>query len=85
MAFLILGLCNVAMAALPWYQSRLRTYTARIIHSMPLMLGQPQPPVTYSSTFLLFSALIGLILYGVAFWLLYRHRAAFKTPPLLEA
>jgi hypothetical protein len=82
MAFLIFGFCNVAMAALPWYQSRFRTYTAQIIHSMPLMPGQPQPPLTYSSMPLLFSAFIGLILYGFVFWLLHRHRAAFKTPPL---
>jgi hypothetical protein len=27
MASLILGFCNVAMAALPWYQSRFQTYT----------------------------------------------------------
>jgi hypothetical protein len=78
-------LCNGAMAAFPWYQSKLQTYIAQIIHSMPLLPGQSHPPVTYSSTLLLFSASIGLILYGVAFWLLHRHRAAFKTPPLLEA
>ena len=89
MAFLILGFCNVAMAALPWYQSRFQTYTAQIIHSMPVMPGQPQSPDTLSSISLLFSALVGLILYGFVFWLLHRHRAAFKTPPpaepLLEA
>lgn len=85
MAFLLLGFCNLVMSALPWYQSKLQTYTAQIIHSMPLLPGQPPPPVTYGSTLFLFSALIGLIIYGVVFWFLHRHRAAFKTPPLLEA
>jgi hypothetical protein len=85
MGFLILGFCNVAMAALPWYQSRFRTYTVHIIHSMPSLPGQPQPPLTYSSMPLLFSAFIGLILYGFVFWFLHRHRAAFKAPPPLEA
>jgi hypothetical protein len=86
MAFLILGSCNVA--ALPWYQSKLQTYTAQVIHSMPLMPGQLQPSVIYGSMTLFFSALFGLILYGLAFWLLHRHRAAFQNParpaPLLE-
>jgi Co/Zn/Cd efflux system component len=56
---------------------------------MPLMSGQPQSPDTLSSISLLFSAFVGLILYGFVFWLLHRHRAAFKTPPhdesMLEA
>jgi hypothetical protein len=83
-AFLILGFCNVAMAALPWYQSRFQTYTAQIIRSMPSMPGQSQPPDVFSSISLLFSAFVGLILYGFIFWLLHRHRAAFKTPPPAE-
>jgi hypothetical protein len=85
MGFLILGFCNLAMAALPWYQSRLQTYTAQIIDSMPVMPGQAQPSVTYSSTLFVFSAFAGLIVYGFALWLLHRHRAAFKTATLLEA
>jgi hypothetical protein len=85
LAFLILGFCNVAIAALPWYRSRLNAYTVQIMQSMPLTPNQSPPPVAYSSTLLLFSAFTGLILYGVVFWLLHRHRAAFKPPPLLEA
>ena len=83
--FLILGFCNLALLALPWYQSQLQTYTAQIMHSMPLMPGQPPPAATYSSPLLLFSCIIGLILYGVVFWLLHRHRAAFQTPAPPEA
>ena len=85
MAFLLLGFCNLVMTALPWYQSKLQTYTAQLIHSMPLMSGQPPPPVTYRSTLFLFSAFIGLIVYGVVFWFLHRYRAAFKTQHLFEA
>jgi hypothetical protein len=85
MAFLIVGFCNVAMAALPWYQSRFQTYTAQIIHSMPVMPGQPQLSDTFSSIPLLVSAFVGLILYGFVFWLLHRYRAAFKTPPPAES
>jgi hypothetical protein len=85
MAFLVLGFCNLAMVVLPQYQSRWQAYSAQIMHSMPTMLGQAQPPVTYTSTLLIFSAFVGLIAYGFALWLLHRHRAAFKTPSLLEA
>jgi hypothetical protein len=85
MAFLLLGFCNVAMAALPWYQSKLHTYTTQILHSIPLMPGQPAPPTAYSSILFLLSAFIGLVVYSVFFWFLHRHRAAFKPPPLLEA
>jgi hypothetical protein len=80
-ALLLLGFCNLAMVALPWYQSRLNTYTAQIMQSIPLIPGQPPPPATYSSPLLLFSCIIGLIVYGFVFWLLHRHRAAFRTPP----
>ncbi len=87
-AFLLLGFCNLAMLALPWYQSRLNTYTAQIMQSIPLMQGQFPPPVAYSSALLLFSCTFGLIVYGFVFWLLHRHRAAFQTPapsePMLE-
>jgi hypothetical protein len=85
MAFLLLDFCNVAMTALPWYQSKLQTYTTQILHSIPLMPGQPTPPTAYSSTLFLLSAFIGLVVYSVVFWFLHRHRAAFKPPPLLEA
>jgi hypothetical protein len=85
MGFLILAFCNLVMAGLPWYQSRLQTYSALITHSMPVMPGQTQLPFTYSLTLLIFSAFVGLIVYGFALWLLHRHRAAFKTPPMLEA
>jgi len=82
MGFLLLGFCNMAMAALPWYHSRMQTYTAQIVNSIPVMPGQPRTPVTYSSMLLLVSAFVGLIVYGFVFWILIRHRAAFKTPPL---
>jgi hypothetical protein len=85
MAFLILGLCNLIIARLPWYQPRLQASSALIMHSMPVYPGQTQPSVTYSSTLFVFSAFVGLIVYGFALWLLHRHRAAFKTTSLLEA
>jgi hypothetical protein len=85
MAFLLLGFCNIAMTALPWYQSKLQTYTAQILYSMPWMPGPPPPAVTYSSTLLLFSAFISLVVNAVVFWFLHRYRAAFKPLPLLEA
>ena len=85
MAFIVLGLCNLAMVALPRYQDRWQAYSTQIMHSMPVMPGQTQPPVTYSSTLFIFSAFVGLIVYGFALWLLHRHRAAFKATSLLEA
>jgi hypothetical protein len=57
----------------------------QIMQSMPLTPNQSPPPIAYSSTLFLLSASTGLILYGVVFWFLHRHRAAFKPPPLLEA
>lgn len=85
MGFLFLGFFNLVMAALPWYQSRWQAYSSQIIHSMPMMAGQTLPSVTYSSTLFIFSAFFGLIIYGFTLWLLHRHRAAFKTSPLVEA
>jgi hypothetical protein len=85
MAFIVLGIFNLAMVALPRYQSSWQAYSAQIVHSMPVIPGQTQPPATYSTTLLGFSAFVGLIVYGFALWLLHRHRAAFKTTPILEA
>jgi hypothetical protein len=88
--FLIFGCCNLALLALPWYQSRLSQYTTQISSYIPTMLGQPQVAPTYNSAFYLVCAIFGIVVYGVILWLLHRYRAAFKTPapppnPMLEA
>jgi hypothetical protein len=87
--FLVLGCCNLIFLAMPWYQSRLNLYSAQVTSAIPRILEQPQIPFTYGATFYFICAIWGIILYGVIFWLLHRHRAAFKTPPpgepMLEA
>jgi hypothetical protein len=92
--FLIFGCCNVVLATLPWYQAQLRLYMKQLAPYIPTMPGQPQIPFTISSTIILLSCIWGLIVYGLIFWLLHRHRAAFQTPappappaaePMLEA
>jgi hypothetical protein len=83
--FLILGCCNIVLAILPWYQAQLRLYLRQLTAAMPTMPGQPRIFFDYTVTLILISCIWGLIVYGLVFWLLHRHRAAFKTPPLLEA
>lgn len=89
--FLIFGCCNLALAALPWYRSRLHLYTAeltaQIRSHMPTVPGQPQLDWTDTSAFYLICLIWGLVVYGVIFWLLHRHRDAFKTisTPALES
>jgi hypothetical protein len=60
---------------------------------IPAMPGQPQMPFSIS-TIILLSCIWSLIVYGLIFWLLHRHRAAFHAPappappaaePMLEA
>jgi hypothetical protein len=88
-AFLILGCCNIFLAALPWYQGQFHLYMTQFTASMPTLPGQPQIPFLFSQALVLFSCISGLILYGFLFWLLHRHRAAFHTQeppePMLEA
>ncbi len=86
--FLIVGICNLALLALPWEQARLNQYSMQIASSMQRMTERPPIFFAYSWVFYLVCAIWGVIVYGVIFWLLHRHRAAFKTtepPPMLEA
>jgi hypothetical protein len=82
---LILGCCNILLAAVPWYRTRFCLYMIQLTAAMPTIPGQTRIFFDYAVTLILISCFIGLILYGFVFWLLHRHRAAFKTPPLLEA
>ena len=86
--FLIVGICNLAFLALPWEQARLNQYSTQIAASMQRITGQPPVFFMYSWAVYLVCAIWGVIVYGVVFWLLHRHRAAFKpTQPssMLEA
>ena len=83
-AFLILGCCNMVLVVLPWYQNRLRLYMTQLTASMPTMPGQPQILFNYTATLMILSCILGLVIYGFVFWLLHRHRAAFKTLPAAE-
>jgi hypothetical protein len=86
--FLIVGICNLALLALPWEQARLNQYSTQIASSMQRMTERPPIFFTYSGAFYLVCAIWGVVVYGVIFWLLHRHRAAFKTTeprPMLEA
>jgi hypothetical protein len=89
--FLIFGCCNLALAALPWYRARLNLYTteltAQITSHLPTVPGQPQFDWTDSGAFYLICLIWGVVVYGVIFWFLHRHRGAFKTTstPMLEA
>jgi hypothetical protein len=78
--FVIFGCCNLALFALPWYQTRLSQYTIQITSYLPTMPGQPQVTPAYNSAFYLFVAIAGIVFYGVIFWLLHRHRTAFTSP-----
>jgi hypothetical protein len=78
--FLIIGTCNLAFVALPSYQARFSQYAAQLTSYLPTMPGQPQVIPTYNSAFYLVCAIVGIVFYGLIFWLLHRHRAAFKTP-----
>ena len=88
--FLILGCCNLIMAVLPWYRACLHVYmtalTAQLTSHIPAVPGQPHVDWTYSSALYLICLIWGVVVYGVIFWFLHRHRAVFKTMPqsLLE-
>jgi hypothetical protein len=91
--FLLFGCCNVVLATLPSYQAQLRLYMTQLAPYIPAMPGQPQMPFSIS-TIILLSCIWSLIVYGLIFWLLHRHRAAFHAPappappaaePMLEA
>jgi hypothetical protein len=86
--FLIFGCCNIVLAALPWYQGQFRLYMTQLIDKMPAIPGQPPVSLAYSGTLILISCIWCLVVYGIVFWLLHRHRAAFVSPappPMLEA
>jgi hypothetical protein len=76
--FLILGFSNLILLALPQYQVRAAQYSAQVASSF---IGQPQVPFTSYATLYLVSSIFGIVFYGVIFWFLHRHRAAFQTPP----
>ncbi len=87
--FLIIGCCNFILAVLPWYRARFHLYTAALMAQITSWMptpGQPQVDWTSSSAFYLICLIWGVVVYGVIFWFLQRHRAAFKTAPqsLLE-
>jgi hypothetical protein len=85
-AFLALGCCNILLATLPWYRTQFCLYMAQLTASMPMQTRQSQLFSSYTVALIFLSGIVGLILYGFAFWLLRRHRAAFQTPqPMLEA
>ncbi len=88
-AILILGCCNIFVAALPSYQAQFRLYIAQLMSAIPTMPGQPETFFNYSRTFIIISCVPFIIVYGFVLWLLHRHRAAFKSPipppPMLEA
>jgi hypothetical protein len=88
-AFQFLGCANLALALLPWYRARFYLYMTQLMATMPTMPGQPQLFSDYTMTLILISCIWGLIVYGLVFWLLHRHRAAFQSPapppPMLEA
>jgi hypothetical protein len=89
-AFLILGCCNILLAALPWYQNQFRLYMTQFTTAMPTMPGQPLIVFNDTGTIILISCVWGLIFYGITFWFLHRHRAAFQPSqpspsPMLEA
>jgi hypothetical protein len=77
--FLIVGSCNLALVTLPWYQARFSQYAAQLTSYIPTVPGQVSP--VYNNAFYLFIAIVGIVVYGAIFWLLHRHRAAFKAPP----
>jgi hypothetical protein len=79
-SFLIVGSCNLALVALPWYQARFSQYTTQLTSYIPTIPGQPQVTPTYNSAFYLICVVAGIVVYGVILWLLHRHRAAFKAP-----
>jgi hypothetical protein len=79
-AILILGSCNILLATLPWYRTQFCLYVAQLTASMPMPLNQSQL-FSYTLALTLASGIVGLIVYGIVFWLLHRHRAAFQTPP----
>jgi hypothetical protein len=90
MAFLVLGYCNILLAALPWYQAQLRAYMTQLMAMMPTMPGQTPVLVPFNWTMVLASCIFGLIINGLVFLLLHRHRDAFHAPapppaPMLEA
>jgi hypothetical protein len=80
-AILILGCCNILLATLPWYRTQFCLYMAQLTASMPMQLNQSQLFFSYTVALTLISGIVGLIVYGIVFWLLRRHRAAFQTPP----
>lgn len=88
-AFQIFGCINVGLALLPWYQARLRLYTEQITSYIPTIPGQPHASLSYTTTFMMFPLIFGILIYGLVLWLLHRHRAVFKTPapppPMIEA
>lgn len=84
-AFIIFGICNLALAMLPWYRAQLLQYTAQIIAMIPTFPGQPTPTYTYPAAMFVFNSLIGIAINLFVLWLLHRHRAAFTTPQQTEA
>jgi hypothetical protein len=78
--FLIFGCCNILLAILPWYRAQFCLYMTQLMAATPTMPGQPQIFFDYTVTLIFISYGLCLIVYGLVFWLLHRHRASFRTP-----
>ena len=86
--FLLLGCCNILLAALPWYQAQFRLYTMQLMAQIASHMPMAEVVYSYNTGFYLICIIWAVIVYGIVLWLLHRHRAAFKTtppPPMLEA
>ncbi|MCU1323261.1 MAG: hypothetical protein JWM43_2910 [Acidobacteriaceae bacterium] len=84
-ALLCLGILNVPLMMLPWYQSQFRIYNQQIVDKFQLPGLPATAPPALTSAYFIFIGVIGLVIYGGIFWLIQRHRASFlkSSPPSL--
>jgi hypothetical protein len=81
-AFLSFGLVNMVCLLLPWGRAQFLLYNQQIMHTFQFP-GAPAPSTPELSyvTFICCGVMV-LVLDGLLFWLLQRHRDAFvQTPP----
>lgn len=81
MGFLGFGAVNMALSMLPWYQAQFRLYNQQVMEHFHFagMPGIPTP--YYSGAYIVMLSSYSVILYGVVFYFIHRHRNAFLTPP----